>query len=223
MWGQWYGTDDVGTVRVLVNIDKLTPNRGRVHIVEGGNEGKPPLLQSALFSITEGKVSVARVEFTHHPTAPGLAGMFTFQEIAQDVISGHFASRLGVGSELTLSRIDNYTLPSIAYGVNNWGQLRTIFDGMNLSTTIFRGQSNKEWPLESKFHRLGRRDLTTYVERDVKHLARLFAADGRRLDIGKGPELATLIHLGQHHGFPTPWLEDAVAIRRAVLRHVHTA
>lgn len=77
-----------------------------------------------------------------------------------------------------------------------------------MSGFMFRGQSNPDWPLQTTYHRLGLRDVATYMENDIPKMAELVESwDGKKRDLQDQYENASFLALLQHNGFPTPLLD----------------
>ncbi len=95
----------------------------------------------------------------------------------------------------------------------NWGEFKewvntTIFKPNNGDEWIFRGQKSSKKKMRTSFHRAGRNDLYCYVVKDVPRLAHYINAVSPYIYDIKGPnDLGALLSLGQHHGFPTPFLD----------------
>jgi hypothetical protein len=72
---------------------------------------------------------------------------------------------------------------------------------------LFRGQ-NKPWRLRTKFHRLGRANLHTFVFKDMPALHRhLSARTKHAFRLENQEEYGAFLNLIQHHGYPTPILD----------------
>lgn len=203
MWGQWYGIVDSDQTEVLVNIDQQTPDSGRVHLASH----TPRAAMSALFKIhPNGTVTIAgaRNSQTQQPTF----SQFKFTSFDENAVHGTYQMSWGATGSIVLHRIDALTTHAVGYRATTWDQLQSMLNSPPLNgKMIWRGQRDPTWPLSSKFHRLGRRDLTKYLERDVEEFRRLASAEGKIFDKNQPDQLEALIHMGQHHGLPTPWID----------------
>ncbi|MFO1414901.1 MAG: FRG domain-containing protein [Burkholderiales bacterium] len=191
----------------MLNMDEQTPGIGRAYLSEPASP--TPVVSGSFYwngdPSTQGR-------FLVDPSGPSQAAQTaTFQctEFSSDRLKGVVNTSWGTTAALDLYKIDAFTTHTVAHLANSWEQLGTMLGHFSVPGRkwIFRGQRDKRWHLESRFHRLGRRDLRTYKMRDVEELRRLFAAEERTFDTSDPASLASLIHLGQHHAFPTPWLD----------------
>lgn len=106
--------------------------------------------------------------------------------------------------------------------------IRNFLDKYPLSQTfLFRGQSNKDWPIASSLERIGLSSilfekyytLTDYLKTEINSFGRKFErkckfpkgydydfSDYNRISFNQFPELEYLTYL-RHHGFPSPLID----------------
>jgi hypothetical protein len=207
MWGQWYGGIDGYKLTVLLNVDRQCSGLGRVHVFEPGAQS-PYVSATVDWSGDPSAIGTFLIDDLNTPLY-GKTGTFKCTEFSPQRLRGVVHVSGGKPANVDLFAIDEFTTHSIAYSARSWEQLVHMLgqQPLNGSRMIFRGQRDKRWYLESKFHRLGRRDLRKYQLRDVEELRRLLAGMGHDFNTSDPASLESLIHLGQHHAFPTPWLD----------------
>lgn len=89
----------------------------------------------------------------------------------------------------------------------SWDQFKEFVLSLDQQRHIFRGQ-RETWRLRSHYHRAGGGDLWRYLIDHLPLLRRQVSAQtGHLFDLGKPEEYGALLHLAQHHGFPTPLID----------------
>lgn len=126
-------------------------------------------------------------------------------ENSEMMITWH--SDLHVQGAATLKK-DDMNLPSEIQSTSmDWHQFKDHASSLDNRRYVFRGQQ-EPWRLQSKFHRKGRYDLFRYTEKDMVTLYQSLSAHTRHVfDRTKNDENGALLHLAQHHGFPTPLID----------------
>lgn len=72
---------------------------------------------------------------------------------------------------------------------------------------IYRGQP-KKWSLQTSFHRTGRADIVSYLDKEVADLEHFVnSVSTFEYDRSNDRSLGALLNLAQHHGYPTPLLD----------------
>lgn len=91
--------------------------------------------------------------------------------------------------------------------ISTWNDFKQWVGDKKFRNYIFRGQS-KAYPLQTTFHRTGRKLLPRYLDQDIQFLHRSFSGRIKHVfDLNKPLELGAFMNLAQHHGFPTPLLD----------------
>lgn len=124
-----------------------------------------------------------------------------------DLIDLSFNSNIGTAGNITLSTTDP-TRPSQLNAIKmTWQEFKDYALGLDHRKHIFRGQ-RETWRLRSHYHRAGGGDLWKYLMTHLPELRRHISAQTRHLfDLTKPEEYGALLHLAQHHGFPTPLID----------------
>ena len=107
-----------------------------------------------------------------------------------------FKTKAGSPSELKPTR------------VKGWEAFKRAVNKLPKKRYIFRGQECNVWRLRTSFHRTGRANLERFNSIDLNELNRIFSAHIPQLfNVTDARHFASLIALGQHHGYPTPMLD----------------
>jgi FRG domain len=139
------------------------------------------------------------VEFAKHAQAT--------IEWTDDEMTVTWDSNIGTGGRGTLTRSDAARASNLPSQQMDWKEFREHVTSLEDRKYVFRGQK-KPWRLRSHFHRTGRNDLIRYITSDMTLLHRHLSARTRHLfDRSNSDENGALLHLAQHHGFPTPLID----------------
>lgn len=91
--------------------------------------------------------------------------------------------------------------------VSSWADFREWTSKREFREFIYRGQS-KAYPLQTSFHRTGRKILEGYHPKDITELHRFITPFTNHLfDLNDHHQLGAFVSLLQHHGYPTPLLD----------------
>ncbi|KFL51681.1 hypothetical protein JM78_25050 [Burkholderia pyrrocinia] len=116
-------------------------------------------------------------------------------------------SNIGTQGQATLYTSDAGRPSELAPVVMDWQQFKQHVSQLDPRRYVFRGQ-REPWRLRSKFHRTGRCDLVRYTGEDMQVLHRHLSAHTRHLfNRQNSDENGAMLHLAQHHGFPTPLID----------------
>jgi hypothetical protein len=116
-------------------------------------------------------------------------------------------SNIGTQGQATLHSSDAGRPSELTPVVMDWQQFKQHVSQLDPRRYVFRGQ-REPWRLRSKFHRTGRCDLVRYTGEDMQILHRHLSAHTRHLfNRQNSDENGAMLHLAQHHGFPTPLID----------------
>lgn len=213
MWGQWFGqTDETPPTQVMVNIDRVTPGRGRLLCI---NPSTPTRLVARLQldspeSGTRGNFTVDTVNPVPEGWKWPATGSLQVTRNAGDRVDLSWKTSWETkGAASLLQQRFDAALPSDSR-FDAWSEFKKwVLDRFpRRGGYIFRGQSNASWQLRTTFHRGDRFDLHRYATEDVFHLQRAVTGTIQRFfDLQNPLQHGALLHLAQHHGFPTPLLD----------------
>lgn len=126
-----------------------------------------------------------------------------------DEITGSWSTDVGTSGILTLSKVGTVNIPAAAKQMS-WNEFKNyVLTKLEPSEDfVFRGQSDSEFKLISLFHRLGRNNLLRYELDDIRELHKAVAAElDVKFNLSDPIDFAELVYIGQHFGFPTPFLD----------------
>jgi hypothetical protein len=215
MWGQWIGASGSGAdaMSIVLNINRDQDNCGRLHLSPVTDKRLPSIRGVVKFDGDRaGSRADAVIEIfsplpadTSQPTIK-----LTIDYVDAKLLELNFNTNwYFVGAcKLERQEEDAWTPPSVR--LDSWLDYRKWVESLpnRERNLIFRGQS-QPWPLQSSFHRTGRRDLTKYNQDDIPHLQNAVAPmlGNWITDTTDGKRFGALLALGQHHGFPTPLID----------------
>lgn len=92
--------------------------------------------------------------------------------------------------------------------VSNWNEVTEWAFSKEADTAVFRGLGDRRYSLESTAHRAGIYDLHHYLVQMLPRVrAELLKRHGLRIDLSAPDELAEILALIRHHGFPSPIMD----------------
>ncbi|MRX26890.1 FRG domain-containing protein [Kangiella sp. HZ709] len=90
--------------------------------------------------------------------------------------------------------------------VTTWNEFKS-FILTESSGKLFRGQE-QDWALQTSFHRFSHSDIPSYLDNEFKEVEHhINSSTNNMYDTNTNASLAKLLHLAQHHGYPTPLLD----------------
>lgn len=135
-----------------------------------------------------------------------LTARVTLVQGQDGTLTGNWSGPEGVSGSLFLSDLEsNGILDAVECatwdGFKAWAtRLRNENDA-----ECFRGHGSSAFPLQSTFHRTGRRRLERYCASELPEFANHAEAIlGIRLNLHDPADYSTVLGLAQHHGLPTP-------------------
>jgi hypothetical protein len=175
---------------------------------------------------TTSKVSPAQFFVVLSAANPITGLSMTWEEVVRQYPVGQFARQLQVtaswdAQNLTLNWTSDIggqgraVLPrscaarASEYSLNpvTWDEFKKHVIDLEPRRFVFRGQRTPG-RLRTTYHRSGRADLVRYAKNDIPTLHQNLSARTRHLFNLRDPlEFGAFLHLGQHHGYPTPLLD----------------
>ncbi|WP_186229616.1 FRG domain-containing protein [Burkholderia gladioli] len=129
---------------------------------------------------------------------------FTWNLANMEII---WSSDLGKHGVAQLIRDDPLRPSQIPAETMSWDAFKRIASKLKPREFIFRGQK-EPWRLRSHFHRSNRSDLLRYTFDDMDTLMRHLSAYTKHVhNKSDHDQTGALLHLAQHHGFPTPLID----------------
>lgn len=108
---------------------------------------------------------------------------------------------------LPASRADDPTEYTPLPEVTNWRQFKEFVSELEYRRYIYRGQAVTK-RLRTSFHRTGRADLNTFLDKDIKTLHRHLSHRTKHIfNLSIPDQNGAFFSLVQHHGYPTPLLD----------------
>jgi FRG domain len=208
--GQWLGTihgTNEGTL--LLNIDADRPNLGWLQV----DDAQQPFSVFVRFTVNAPDVTGQLENFIVYGapqpgiTLPGI-GQIT-GTLNENTVVGNWQTDMDTNGTFELTRSENLEVRPADRTVE-WREFRQwiLDDSENLTSTVFRGHRKAAYPLNTTFHRSGRRNLTRYTYEDVPALCRHVEATlDTRYNLDDANDFGGLLYLAQHHGYPTPLLD----------------
>lgn len=215
LWGQWWGVAE-GSERaeITLNIDRQTPLRGRVLVVQRQPEYSAVVAEIQFDGDAAGANAEFRVE--HVQPAPSSweekrgTGTVRIQSLDAALMEASWTTGWGTAGTAKLRKMDDIEPSKPLIRFDSWSDFKKWIasEERPKAGRIFRGQSDAYWTLTTTFHRHGRRDLIWYNSIAVPHLSEVVSGTiDRLLDSNDATERGSLLYLAQHHGFPTPLLD----------------
>ncbi|WP_448165222.1 FRG domain-containing protein [Burkholderia cepacia] len=227
MIGQWIG-DFVATNwhgRITIDVERvgskvggsasLFPGRGSVGAVTIGrivpfeSQDSPAqvlILGNPIHPVTQQAVPWYELErvFPNMRFGTIIQATVNWQQMRMTV---DWNSNIGTRGNATLHTSDAGRPSDLVPVDMDWQQFKGHLAQLEPRRYVFRGQ-RQPWRLRSKFHRTGRCDLIRYTAEDMQALHRHLSAHTKHLfDRSKSDENGAMLHLAQHHGFPTPLID----------------
>ena len=155
-------------------------------------------------------VSLSHMDRIGNPVSPPTTADIDLQ-LAGNTLSINWRTSIGTtGSAVATSSKTRDGVPSSLKptATKGWEGFKKAVNALAQKRYIYRGQENNTWRLRTSFHRTGRADLQRFSQDDMTDLNRMFSALSHHVfDLQNANHYAALIHLAQHHGYPTPLLD----------------
>jgi hypothetical protein len=212
--GQWVGTlsgpSGASEAALVLNVDHDLPGVGVIHL----DYFQPRQFFYALAHVvaSESRIEGSVSQFSAPPEqgdAVTLPTSATFSGRLQNrVARGTWETNISTAG--TFEMVGEWAVPGRADHTLSWTQFVDVAMKDANSPLIYRGQDSSCHALTTAFHRRKRCDLGRFARDHVRSLGRqLESVVHRTIDVDR--ELAWLLGLAQHHGFPTPlqdWTES---------------
>jgi hypothetical protein len=92
--------------------------------------------------------------------------------------------------------------------IRGWSEFKVYIDKQTPGLFLYRGQNRNHWRLRTAFHRAGRYNMYRFLSGEMAQAQTALAPHLRRtFDFDDPIQNASFIHLLQHHGYPTPFLD----------------
>lgn len=128
-------------------------------------------------------------------------------KLESDILDLTWNTDIGITGNCTLDRSKAGEASEIQAEQMDWDDYKDFVAGMRAERPIFRGQK-EPLRLRTSYHRLGRAEMTRFVNGDLPLLYRKLSARTRHIFNIKDPdENGSFLNLVQHHGYPTPLLD----------------
>jgi len=220
MYGQWLGRiQGTNEGYVLLNVDRDRPNLGWLQV----DDRQQPFSAFVALTVTGQNVSGQLVDFTVYGEARdggNMPAIGQFNGIMKgNTLEGNWKTNVDTNGTFELALYE--TLQEYpADKTMPWRDFRQwiLDDAEKFSSTIFRGHRRATYPLNTSFHRIGRRNLWRYTYEDVPTLCREVEATlDTRYSLNDANDFGGLLYLAQHHGYPTPlldWTSPEISAKR---------
>lgn len=220
MWGQWIGfMSGTNNGQVTLNIDRDRPYQGVITIADN-DENKVSMYAHVDLSVDGDHLS---------GTLRGFSALGKYWNIQNDASSrdvlprngkisgkiingdmiGEWSTDTGTKGKFEAKKFekDFFVKPTEKMSWHEY--MSAVLDRKRKKPSlIFRGHRKSSFNLRTSLHRVGRRDLVRFINEDIPTLARyLSPLTKRTYDVGNVSHFSELLHLAQHHGFPTPLLD----------------
>ncbi|GAB3629275.1 FRG domain-containing protein [Pandoraea terrae] len=227
MRGQWIGGFQASGWHGSITIDAESVGEkigGSVSMFPGeGSEGTITVGRIVPFEPQPGPVDITVLANPIHPgtglTVPWeeLERVFPNMQFGriiqakvewdQQKLTATWHSNIGASGKATLLTTDAGRPSELTPIVMDWETFKRHVAQVEPRRYVFRGQ-RKPWRLRSAFHRTGRCDLVRYTGEDMQALHRHLSAHTKHVfNRGISEENGAMLHLAQHHGFPTPLID----------------
>jgi hypothetical protein len=128
-------------------------------------------------------------------------------ELNGDKLHLTWHSDTGIQGDCVLDRSQSGEPSELKAVEKNWEEYKTYVKELRGEHLLFRGQ-NEPRRLRTSYHRLGRAEMSRFVNQDIPTLYRKLSARTRHVfDIKDGDQNGAFLNLAQHHGYPTPLLD----------------
>ncbi len=224
MNGQWFGKFGGSTPGFMVlNVDDV--ESGYVGVAYLFNDDSTLPVTAAGFLLQEKKPTFEIRTTYILPLDPSTVTPIPFEQVqprfgkfsSSADISGrleddslHLAWKtdIGIEGDCVISRSRAGEPSELQAQKMSWGDFKDFVAHVQAERPVFRGQSSP-WRLRTSYHRLGRAEMTRFVERDMPMLHRNLSARTRHVfNIQGSPdENGAFLNLVQHHGYSTPLLD----------------